>query len=249
LQGNVNDIKCHAKLRAFKIEMSSNKIVELWYKKTHSGDASWHGPNPDNKKEGYKLFHQLPTNSPVTLAPRDLDAAVCTALPKFFVLMNTAEQQWYRVLIEKQGKIFSDASYNFKLTYSRTSLIEDSTEASRNNDAPILRVTTPKQTTVSEGAGICVDKNHQIVFSKNNAAVIALVTKKPANNKVKCRLYKLNEAAFNKKDYTANTYRETKDTTEINISEVKLSGTILTQKGHVFKKLWSKIIALHEQGQ
>jgi len=225
--------------------MGTNKVVEMWYKKTHSGDTTWHGPNVDKKSEGYKLFHLLPNNTPVTLAARDLDAAVCTMLPKFFILMNGKEQQWYKTLIEKQGKIFSDEGYNFTIAYSRTNLIEsDGTVDNDTRERP-MQVIAPKQITVSEGAGVCVDKNHQIVFVKNNTVAIALVTKKPANNKVKYRLYKLNEEKFNKNDYTANTYKETKETAEVNINDVKLSGTILTQKGHVFKKLWSKFVELH----
>lgn len=243
LQGQVNDFSHHAKLRAFKFELGVNgKFVECWYKQTHASDNLWHGPNPSNNNEGYRVFHHLPSTEPGILIPSTLDEKVCTSLPKLFTILNATEQQWYTDLIAKKGNIFENTPFIFKINFSRDAILEPDNSASVGTTNPILRVEAPAQALISGGDELQVEKDHEIFFvSEENELCIALVTGKVVNNFARCRLYQLDEENVN--DESENLYVLTKKTAKVNVNDIKLSGKLLTQRGYIYKRVWAKFKA------
>lgn len=235
LDGYVNEFEHHAKLRAFKFELNYlNSAVECWYKKTHAGDKLWQGAR---EKEGFRVFHQTPTTEPQLLKPNKLDVKVCQDLPKLFGLLETEEQQWYNNLIAKEGDIFEQNSFIFKIDFSREQYqIDDS--ATTPQLGPILRVSAPAQTIVSSGDNLRVEKDDEIIFTNNDELKIARVTSKAVNNELRGRLFVLHEENIN--DPSENIFKISKETLKINIKDVKMAGSILTKKGYIRKRLWPK---------
>ena len=149
----------------------------------------------------------------------------------------------FNYLIERKGNIFNETPFIFKINVELDAPSYDNS-ATQGTNLPILRVEAPAQPTVVCGDDLRIEKDSQIVFhnSSENEIQIALVTCKPVNNFIRCRMFKVTEE--NASDPSENLYSLTKTSVKVNIHDVKLVGKILTQKGFISKRIWPKFKAL-----
>jgi len=239
LEGNAMEFSFHSKLRAFKFEQGlMSQQPECWYKRTQAFDTNWHGPDPKNTQEGYRVIFTFPKDEPQILAAKELEQDVCKSLSKFYSLLNDEEQGWYTNLIEKKGAIFATREYVYKIKVAHDEPSE--TEAS-DEHTPILRVQAPTQRNEANSGKIMPDKQDEIIFCKENELCIALVTTRVKDNIVRARLYEIEEQ--NVVDESENVFVLSKQVVHVNLNQVKLAGKILTQKNYIYKRIWPKFKA------